>query len=86
MLMGTGLAATIGQILLTKAFTTGNAAKVSVVALSQIGFAMVFDVVFWDRHFTAEGLFGMALVVVPTGWLIWGETQQGTIDTEIDVL
>ncbi|HEY1603580.1 MAG TPA: DMT family transporter [Pirellulales bacterium] len=86
MLMGVGLAATIGQILLTKAFTTGNAAKVSVVALSQIGFAMLFDVVFWDRRFTPLGLLGMALVIVPTAWLLWGETRNGTIDTEIEVV
>ncbi len=50
MLLGVGVSATIGQVLLTKAFTSGNAAKVSVVALSQVGFAMLFDVLFWSRR------------------------------------
>jgi drug/metabolite transporter (DMT)-like permease len=86
MLLGVGLSATVGQVLLTKAFTTGNAAKVSVVALSQIGFAMVFDVLFWGRRFTPLGLLGMGLVVVPTAWLMWGESQRGIVDTEIEVI
>ena len=86
MLLGVGLSATIGQLLLTKAFTTGNAARVSVAALSQIGFAMIFDIVFWGRQITWPGVAGMALVVVPTAWLMWGEASQGIVDTEIDVI
>ncbi len=57
-LVGVGVAATLGQIMLTKAFTTGNAAKVSVVAISQIAFAMLFDVAFWGRRFTPENALG----------------------------
>src|SRR5207253_3251147 len=76
MLLGVGISATIGQILLTMAFTTGDAAKVSVVALSQVGFAMAFDVLFWSRRFTPGSLLGMALVVVPTAWLMWQEARR----------
>ncbi|HVU85886.1 MAG TPA: DMT family transporter [Pirellulales bacterium] len=76
MLLGVGVSATIGQLLLTKAFTAGNAAKVSVVALSQVGFAMLFDVLFWARSFSAESLAGMALVVLPTAWLIIQEARR----------
>jgi drug/metabolite transporter (DMT)-like permease len=80
MLLGVGVSATIGQLLLTKAFTSGNAAKVSVVALSQVGFAMLFDVLFWSRSFTPESLGGMALVVLPTAWLMIQEARQGQQD------
>jgi drug/metabolite transporter (DMT)-like permease len=76
MLLGVGLAATIGQILLTKAFAAGNPAKVSVVALTQIGFGMIFDVVLTGRRFTATELAGMALVVIPTAWLM---IQEATV-------
>jgi drug/metabolite transporter (DMT)-like permease len=76
MLLGVGVSATIGQILLTKAFTSGNAAKVSVVALSQVGFAMLFDVLFWSRRFSAESLLGMSLVVLPTAWLMIQEARR----------
>ena len=80
MLLGVGLSATVGQLLLTKAFTTGEAAKVSVVALSQIGFAMLFDVLFWGRTFTPSTLLGMALVATPTAWLMWEEAGRGAAD------
>lgn len=70
-LIGVGLSATIGQIFLTKAFTSGQPAKVSVVGLTQVGFGMLFDVVLWHRAFTAQTLLGMVLVVGPTAWMIW---------------
>jgi len=75
MLLGVGLAATVGQILLTKAFAAGNPAKVSVVALTQIGFAMLFDIVLTGRSFTPATLTGMALVVAPTAWLMVQEAH-----------
>jgi drug/metabolite transporter (DMT)-like permease len=65
-LIGVGLTATIGQILLTKAFAVGNPARVSVVALSQVGFAMVFDLLFWGRTFSPLMLAGSALIVLST--------------------
>ena len=76
MLLGVGVSATIGQLLLTKAFTAGNAAKVSVVALSQVGFAMLFDLLFWSRSFSPFALAGMGLVIVPTAWLMWQEASR----------
>jgi len=65
-LVGVGLSATIGQILLTKAFAVGHPARVSVVALSQVGFAMVFDMLFWGRTFSPLMLLGSALIVLST--------------------
>src|SRR5262249_57468002 len=44
MLLGVGLAATSGQMFLTKAFAAGPPAKVSVVGLTQIVYAMALEV------------------------------------------
>jgi len=70
MLAGVGLCATIGQFFLTKAFAAGPPARVSVVALTQVAFAMAFDVLIWHRTFDAWSLGGILLVMAPTGWLI----------------
>lgn len=70
MLLGVGLTATVGQIFLTKAFVAGIPSKVSVVGLTQIVFAMAFDVLLFDRSFNAASLLGIFLVFAPTGWLL----------------
>lgn len=70
LLVGLGVSATIGQVFLTKAFAAGPPAKVSVVALSQVAFAMLLDVVFWNQQFSRWSLLGIALVVTPTAWLL----------------
>jgi drug/metabolite transporter (DMT)-like permease len=79
-LVGVGLFATIGQVLLTKAFAAGSPAKVSVVGLSQVVFAVGFDA-FLESGTMVEDLregklagwqklLGMVLVVVPTAWVM----------------
>lgn len=70
MLLGMGLAATAGQFLLTKAFTAGPPAKVSVVALTQVGFGLLFDYLFWSREIGWQTLTGATLVAAPTAWLV----------------
>lgn len=70
MLLGVGVTATIGQLFLTKAFSVGSPAKVSVVGLTQILFAMGLEVVLWDRTFNACTLLGMALILAPAAWLM----------------
>jgi drug/metabolite transporter (DMT)-like permease len=65
-----GLAATSGQLFLTKAFSAGPPGEISVVGLSQVGFAMLLEFVFSGRHFTGMTLFGLALVVLPTAWVL----------------
>ena len=70
MLVGTGLAATLGQVFITLAFATGVPAKISVVGLTQVGFGMIFDVLFWQRRFELISLAGIALVIAPTAWLL----------------
>ncbi|MBP3955918.1 DMT family transporter [Gemmata sp. G18] len=69
-LIGIGVSATIGQVFLTLAFGRGAPAKVSVVGLMQIVFVMVMCVWVFDRSVNATALFGTALVIAPTAWLL----------------
>jgi drug/metabolite transporter (DMT)-like permease len=69
-LLGVGVLATVGQLLLTKAFASGHPARVSVVGLSQVLFALLFDVLLLDHTVNAWTLLGIALVVAPTAWLM----------------
>lgn len=69
-LIGVGLTATIGQILLTKAFATGHPGRVSVVGLSQVGFGMVLEVIFVGRDYNVLTLTGIVLVLAPTAWVL----------------
>src|SRR5205823_43668 len=69
-LVGMGVTATVGQIFLTLAFGTGAPAKVSVVGLTQIVFALAFDVWLWHRGVNAVTLAGTLLVIAPTAWLL----------------
>jgi drug/metabolite transporter (DMT)-like permease len=70
LLGGVGVFATVGQLFLTKAFAAGPPARVSVVALSQVAFAMILDAVVWKHEFGAVSLCGIALVMAPTAWLL----------------
>ncbi|MBI3837445.1 MAG: DMT family transporter [Planctomycetia bacterium] len=70
LLLGVGICATIGQIFLTKAFAAGPPAKVSVIGLTQVGFAIVFDVLVWGQSFSSTTLVGMVFVMAPTAWLL----------------
>jgi drug/metabolite transporter (DMT)-like permease len=70
MLLAVGASATIGQLFLTKAFAAGPPARVSVVALSQVVFGLIFDVWLWQRRLEPVTILGIALVLVPTGWML----------------
>lgn len=70
MLVGVGATATVGQLCLTRAFTSGQPARVAVVGLTQIVFAMGLDVLFHGPHFDVATLAGIALVVAPTAWVM----------------
>lgn len=69
-LLGVGTSATLGQFCLTKAFTLGVPSKVAVVGLSQVGIALVFEVLCEGRHYDHSTLFGILLVLAPTSWLL----------------
>jgi drug/metabolite transporter (DMT)-like permease len=75
LLLGLGVAATVGQLGLTKAFTAGPPTKVAVVGLSQVVFALLFDTLFWQRSLNPLTLAGMGLVLAPTAWVL---TRRGT--------
>ncbi len=77
LLGGVGLCATVGQIFLTKAFAAGPPARVSVVALTQVVFAMAFDTVIWRRTFGPLSILGIVLVMAPTGWLLVTQRRRG---------
>lgn len=70
LLLGVGLTATVGQLCLTMAFSAGPPARVSVVGLSQVGFMMLMEMVFWRRSFDALTLLGIGLVMAPTAWTL----------------
>jgi drug/metabolite transporter (DMT)-like permease len=75
-----------GQFGMTRAFAKGHASRISVIALSQILFGLGFDVLFWSRSINLISLIGMALVVVPTAWLIIGGAPQQNHDlTEVEM-
>lgn len=78
LLAGVGIAALTGQFCLTHAFKLGPATQVSVVGLSQVGFAMLIDMFVWGRQFNGTTLLGIALVLGPTGWLLWKGSEKRT--------
>src|SRR5699024_1126505 len=69
-LVGMGVSALVGQLFLTLAFSRGAPAKVSVVGLTQIVFALAFGVWLFDHKVNALTLAGTALVIAPTAWLL----------------
>jgi drug/metabolite transporter (DMT)-like permease len=70
LLFGVGASATVGQLMMTKAFALGNPSRVSVVALMQVVFALAFDLLLWQRQFGPLVVLGIALVVGPSAWLM----------------
>jgi drug/metabolite transporter (DMT)-like permease len=75
MLVGVGVAATTGQLLLTAAFASGPPARLSVVGLIQVGFAVIYDVLLWGHKFELLSALGIVLVVAPTAWLLFRERR-----------
>jgi len=70
LLLGVGLGATVGPLMLTKAFAVGAPARVSIVALSQVVFAMVIESLLWQRTYDPMTLTGILMVLGPTGWML----------------
>jgi drug/metabolite transporter (DMT)-like permease len=69
MLLGVGVTATAGQLCLTRAFASGSPARVSVVGLTQVVFALGLEELIWPRPIRPAALAGIALVLAPTAWL-----------------
>jgi drug/metabolite transporter (DMT)-like permease len=79
MLLVVGVTATVGQLFLTKAFSSGPPSKVAVVSLTQIVFAMILDVLLWQQDFRPATMLGIALVIAPTGWLMASKISQDMV-------
>ncbi|MGH7223957.1 MAG: hypothetical protein ACRELF_12070, partial [Gemmataceae bacterium] len=62
-------------LFLTKAFVSGPPAKIAVVNLTQIVFAVLFDVAVASRRVNVLMLTGMVLVVAPTAWLMLSQER-----------
>jgi drug/metabolite transporter (DMT)-like permease len=69
-LVAVGITAVLGQLFLTKAFATGIPARVSVVGLSQVAFAAVYQWTAKGNLPTAQSFLGMMLVVGATLWVM----------------
>ncbi len=62
-----GLLGTLAQLMMTSSFGRGNTLMVTIISLSNIGFAALYDVVFWDRTFDrwhALGAFMITTAIV----------------------
>jgi drug/metabolite transporter (DMT)-like permease len=70
LLVAVGLTATVGQLCMTRAYSKGHPANVAVVGLSQVVFGLIIDVVIWNRHVDVWTLVGIALIAVPTGFIM----------------
>lgn len=70
LLLGIGVAASFGQILLTRAFTGGDPASVSVLGLTQILFMIVPDTFLFHHEMNWARALGMVLIMVPTAWVM----------------
>jgi drug/metabolite transporter (DMT)-like permease len=76
LLLGIGLTASLGQMLLTRAFAAGEPAKVSVVGLSQVVFSLSIDVGVTHHEVTGLALFGTLLIIAPTAWVMLERTPR----------
>jgi drug/metabolite transporter (DMT)-like permease len=69
-LLGMGVAGTVGQLAMTRAFALGDPSRISVVGLTELLFALAFDRLLWHRAITPTMLAGMALVAAPAAWIL----------------
>ncbi len=65
-LIGIGLTASMGQYCLTRAFTSGDPARVSVASLSQFVMVLVLDVLVLQNPLDWHKLWGIPLILGPT--------------------
>lgn len=76
LLLGVGATATAGQWCLTHAFTMGQPARVSIVGLTQVVFALGLDLLFGTARMEALTLAGIGLVLAPTAWMMAGRAEE----------
>jgi drug/metabolite transporter (DMT)-like permease len=76
LLLGVGATATLGQLCVTQAFTAGQPARVSVVGLMQIVFALGLDLLIDNLSLAPMSLLGIVLVLAPTAWMMLGKWNE----------
>lgn len=69
-LLAVGVSATVGQYFLTRAFTAGDPAKLSVASLSQFVMIFFLDIMVLDNSIDVNKLWGIPLILGPTIWLM----------------
>ncbi len=76
LLLAVGITATLGQLCVTRAFTSGQPMRISVVGLMQVVFAFGLDVLFVGPNVHLITLAGIALVLAPTAWMMMDKSYQ----------
>ena len=69
LLLGVALSGTAAQYCLTRAYTSGTPARLAVIGLSQVVFALVLDIALWNRKIEPVMALGFILVLGPSAWL-----------------
>jgi drug/metabolite transporter (DMT)-like permease len=70
LLAAVGGLATLGQITMTRAFSLGRPQRLAVVGLTQVIFALGFDLGIWGYHLNMWEVAGLALILAPVAWLV----------------
>lgn len=81
-LIGIGLSASMGQYFLTRAFTAGDPARVSVASLSQFVMVLALDVLVLQNPLAWHKLWGIPLILGPTVWLMLQRVKTSTLVPE----
>jgi drug/metabolite transporter (DMT)-like permease len=63
LLLGLGISATLAQLALTRAYTTGSTLVASTLSYSTIVFASLFGILLWGETLPAEGWLGITLII-----------------------
>jgi len=79
LLFAVAVSATLGQLCVTRAFTSGPPAPISVVGLMQIVFALGLDMLFEGPNVPLLTLLGIALVLAPTAWMMAGTSRRNSL-------
>ena len=78
-LLTVGVTASVGQYFLTKAFTAGDPARVSVASLSQFVFIMFLDVLVLNNPLDPTKIWGVPLILGPTIWLMTRRIKRSSL-------
>jgi drug/metabolite transporter (DMT)-like permease len=67
----------VAQVLMAGALGRGHNVTVALVGLTQVIFAGLFDVVLWDRAFSATKIAGIAVILVSVAGMAAGRIRRG---------